>query len=506
MSSWWTYLSHPDQITNNSNNHNNDSYNHIVEWRWDHNAYFHHSRSDEHADTHDVTDLVIKDDSVDLYDTEEHRDRAATTPNDRNLLMAQIVGHPPPEYNSDQWNVVDTSTKQYGNRKRHRTAPHRTNQSPPEYSSSVVWSDLAEITSRPNRAYARQWNRNYVRVPIRRSHQQQHHQKPPPTHSDDDPSTDHDPYVSDITYTISHFLKVIRDEQQQLLLDAPIGVPDNHSLPLESSVPQYNTVAILLPGSVILDLDYDLLQLIPTDTFISMSGGSHTRTTSKYNNRNRTNHHHEHDDNEDIPNGIFFINLQHPHANEFINLWWDKVQPPTTATTTTMRDDNDSMASKATQSSTKTMIRWDGQYQLLQMIQSLLMEMNPKNHPNDDNDSSLLHLQEAKGGFVVEVPYQSPHTTAGNRFTNTTAILNTDDMNNNESTGRTNSYAYCIKSFLWKSYTSSVRNEADVEWSNPWSDVSPATTSVGEILSVLTTVQTIADAVCYRFYPKCEIL
>lgn len=472
-------------------NVNDDKNNHhpnhgIVDWRWDHNTYFHHDSAD--------TETIPTTTSHHSYDTDEEKERTFPTTNshvvvatDRILLMAQLDA---PEDSTDEF----TKTSNRRRRSRHGKRSSPTQQQVEDEDMSFVFSNLDEITSRPNRAYARQWNRNYVRVPLRSSSVSSTHH-----HHHDKNDDKNQQYHADMVYTISHFLKVIRDEQQQLEELRIQELRDNTTTTTVVS-PQYSVVAILLPGSIILDLDYDLLQLIPTSTLISISGDS---SRTRNNNDNTTTR-----NQEIIPSGILFVNLQHSNANAFIDLWWDIAQsrpPPLTP-----------MEEDSVTTTTTTTINGGSLWRLTQSLLVKINEqnnnsgnMNGNNNNNNNDASTLLHLEEATGGFVVERPYHSTGRNTETQRNNSTIIVNVDDdymhLYDRSSSPANHNYDYCIKSFSWTSSSGSFHES----WmdANPGSDEDDdVAITTKSVLSILTTLQTIADAVCYRYYPKCEIM
>jgi hypothetical protein len=341
------------------------------EWHWDHNVYQSREQeewldperrpSPEPMDVPSNTEVPIPQQS----------------PMGRNLLIAQFVGG------------VDQSSRR---RKRKASALER----------QRVLSNVADVTSRPNRAYARQWGRNFVRFQL----------------------------WDDLTIALSLFLKVIRDRQEE---QAALEYKDECILP-------YDAIAFLLPGAVIMDLDYDLLELIPKDKLLAIGGKGARQRTSNV--------------TETYSNGIILLNLQHDRANQLIDQWWNELE-----------------SSYMQQYSDRTANSDDSMQILIQMTASMLFD-------GEDLTSLVFYLEETDLGFVLEAPYSIADTEKDPY----------SDVSPN---------SFCIKSFLSAATDDSrLRN----------SEAASAIPLLADPQSTMVTLQTTADAVCYRYYPKCELL
>ena len=254
-----------------------------------------------------------------------------------------------------------------------------------------------------------------------------------------------------------------------------------------SPPPPYDVVAILLPGSIILDFDYDLFTLFtPPEPFMATSWS-----------RN---------DNDDSVNGIVFINLQHAQADTLIDSWWSRVQEKDSLSPLVVphkkKRNDDHVATTL----------WGGaSWRLLRpVIESLLVvEMPRPDHrvtnvtknqhypPEEDAMMKQLvrNLPQERDGFIIELSYPLPTTTTTN---------DTDHPPTNPP-----HYPYCLKGFSVPSTLSmfhtatppgtllAVHNDDDDDMDH---------NETATFMAVLVTIQTMADAVCYRFYPKCEIL
>jgi hypothetical protein len=318
------------------------------EWLWDHNVYY-------------LPKSKGLYDSVALTDSGSQDMASAVV--GRNLLIAQVVGE-----------------------------SYRTMRPlPGPNSRRQLLAQFADITSRPNRAYARQWGRNYVRF-------------------------------QDDSLVVAAFLKSVRDrqlDQQQL------------------SIP-YDTVALLPPGAIVVDLDYDLLDLIPADKLLAIAGWDGESKIDGVKRRSE----------------VIFFNLKHTFANTVINRWWGELE-----------------GAQQRHNAASHEGKYDDLNILIHVIESLLNE-------GEDLQSVVYRLDEAAGGFVLEVPNSVPDSL--------------------DTTGESVTPApYCIKSF----------SGAAVESPNSASAHLPISAQLLSDPEVTrATLQSTADAVCYRYYPKCEIM
>lgn len=333
---------------------------------WDHNVYY----APRSAAT-----STRRYHSVVLTNTGSHDMELASTPVGRNLLIAQVVGG---SYRSSTQSALlgaDSSPRQ-------------------------LLAQFADITSRPNRAYARQWGRNYVRFRSRPNE----------------------------GLGLASFLKDTLERQQ-----------DVHQQ-LERSFLPYDAVALIPPGAILMDLDYDLLELIPADKLLSITGWEGYSPN---------------DDGAEVRNEVIFFNLRHRLADQVIRRWWDELE-----------------SAHQQLNAANDVGNGDATSLLIRIIESVVDE-------GENLFSVLFQLEEADGGFVLEAPYSD----TGNATSHHTMA----------------SVPYCIKRF----------SKATAETSSLLASSSPLPTSV-LLLSdpevTRATLQTTADAVCYRYYPKCEIM
>lgn len=326
---------------------------------WDHNVYYQARLSDARGPYYSVTF------------TNSGGQNFAPTSVRRNLLIAQMVG---------------------GSCRSIRT-PHG-----PDSTLSLL-NQFASITSRPNRAYARQWGRNYVRVL---------------------------PWRGDSLDSAS-FLKAIFDRQQDQQKTEQLSVP-------------YDVVALLPPGTIIMDLDYDLLELISPDKILAIAGGDDESLNNETRRRN----------------GVLLFNLNHKLANIVISRWCDELE-----------------YAQQQQRHKAGFCNFDDLSLLVRVIQSIVDE--------SVGLQSVVHtLDEAKGGFILESPDSDTDITA------------------NGAGDIASPASYCIKSFakaviIWSSSLSSAYLPLSVQL-----------LSIPEVTRA--SLQAASDSVCYRYYPKCEIL
>ena len=224
---------------------------------------------------------------------------------------------------------------------------------------------FSEISGRPNRAYARQWRRDYVQ------------------YSDSIRSLDK------TCFDKAFVLHKILDQQVQSKIDQ-LSTPRVH----------YDAVALLTPDSIVIDLDYDLLELMPDDKLVAMAGW---QDSSAFRSQS----------------GVLFFNLRHKYARTVAQIWLEMVMPPEI----TCGASNELMI-------------------LIHVIQSVLED--------DEGLASVIYgLDETEEGFVGK---------------------------------------HAIKAI-----SSSVPASKEV-------------TLVSNLAETNEILQTTAASVCYRYYPRCEVL
>jgi len=133
---------------------------------------------------------------------------------------------------------------------------------------------LAEISSRPNRAYARQWRRDYVQ------------------YSDSIRTLDKTCFDKVLV------LHKILDQQLQSKMDL-----------LSLSRVHYDAVALLTPDSIVIDLDCDLWDLMPDDKLVAIAGWKDASSAFQ------------------SQSGVVFFNLRHKYARTVAQLWLDMISP-----------------------------------------------------------------------------------------------------------------------------------------------------------------------------------
>jgi hypothetical protein len=257
-----------------------------------------------------------------------------------------------------------------------------------QVAGNPVLNELVDITSRPNRAYANQWRRDYVR------------------YSNNKASTLDMTCVDEPTV-----LNTILERQRY----------ESDGWRIQQQRSSYDVVALLPADAVVRDLDFDLLELLPDDKLVALAGWKAedpwTVSGSRIN--------------------VIFFNLRHRHADRVAKAWSDAVQAKR-VTCGTGREV--SILLHAIQS----ILESDEE---LHAIQSIL--------ESDEELSSLIYpLDQTDQGFVGD-----------------------------------GSNEFAIKALV-PTITSS----------------SKAVVSVSSMSETAATLHTTADSVCYRYYPKCEVL
>jgi len=277
----------------------------------------------------------------------------------------------------------------------------------------VVRAELcqfAEMSSRPNRAYARQWGRNYVRY----------------TAPDDDNNTNNNHRNQNCDgYHHVVVLNAILDRQAPRCDDADT----------DSNTLSYDALVLLPPDAIITDLDYDLLSMIPKDKLVATV------------------------DSQQTTGGIVFWNLDHELAHTVARALWNKLVDPE-------REEEEEQHARAS-------CNRKGSYMDL-----LLKEILPT-LLDEDVQSVVGGLGETLDGFV---------------FAETTTISSIDsevDAMGAASTPPPTSY--CLKCLPPPSSSSG-------------SHFSKTSLLLSHPDATRMTLQRTADAVCYRYYPKCEVL
>jgi len=148
-----------------------------------------------------------------------------------------------------------------------------------QFSGSPALDTMASISSRPNRAYARQWVRDYVR------------------------------------YTGSSSKRLERACFDKVFILSTIlshQVPSDNRWSPTSRV-EYDAIVILPPDAIVTDLDSDLLNLFPSDKLLAVA--SYERSTFI---------------NDSTLSDILFFNFRHKYAMEVVDLWTSLSGAPVT--------------------------------------------------------------------------------------------------------------------------------------------------------------------------------
>lgn len=321
------------------------------------------------------TDLALPSTPVWLWDhyrynpqnSTQKSSNEETSDTSRNLLIVQVVAAP----HSPEWR---TSLFQFG-----------------------------EISSRPNRAYARQWGRNFVRYTA------------PPDPDGNNSNIDYSQQCDGVDHVV--VLNAILDRQQPRTLEERDTIP-------------YDALVLLPPDAIITDLDYDLLSMIPDDKLLSVVGCQKGQQHS---------------------GGVVFWNLRHELTHVVAeHLWSELVEP--------QQDESDRPQTCAFQQS---------------YVKLLLDRVLPSVLKDDAGVQSVVgNLDETKDGFV----FVGAPSLSGREI---------------DATGNIGEAvpSFCLKCFP-------PNGSLSTKTSQLLSD--PDATRV--------TLQTTADAVCYRYYPKCEVL
>lgn len=250
-------------------------------------------------------------------------------------------------------------------------------------------SSITDITSRPNRAYARQHGMNYVRYSRGGKSQRK-----------------------------SCFDKVIL---LNTILDNQAQTSDVKSLPSIFSPPPriaYDAIALFPPDSIVTNLDYNIFDLLPSDKLVAVAGwrnrqseeqSSFTFTISK--------------------TDLILFNLRHRHANAVAKIWQDLVEPEEVSCDT----GND----------------------LTLLIDAVSVVLDN----DEDLASNVLTIDESEQGFVNK------------------EISNADEVQDQ-----------VIKGLI------------------PSIPESRASMLLSNLPRIKLELQSTADSVCYRYYPRCEVL
>ena len=343
------------------------------EWQWDHNVYNPSRRSK-------TTTYTAATSSPPLHDSTSSPPliSAIEGAQERNLLVAQVAGN-------------------------------------------SALANLAEVSSRPNRAYARQWGRDYVLYKA------------------------FAPSIERVCFDKVAVLRAILEGQRQLHVEfwSSLGVgsfvddddisndTDQTRQGRQSRAVQYDVVALLSPEAIIADLDRDLLSLLPQDKLLATARWQDPSASSSYS-----------DWPMPFSSSVVLFNLRHKFASRVVRLWYSMTEPPISCGA-----GNDLLI-------------------LLHAVRRVLEEeeyngRNNHHHSNKDDDFMLSEsMVQAMSSIIASL----------------------DETNDGFVGG------YSIKTIPFNVPTSKaamlLANEAETR----------------------AELQKIADSVCYRYYPKCEVL
>jgi hypothetical protein len=147
---------------------------------------------------------------------------------------------------------------------------------------------LTDISSLPNRAYARQWGMDYVLYDSGRGSRN-----------------------SKSCFDKVLILNTILDKQEREAKDFPPLWPHGPRV-------RYDALILLPPDSIVTELDMNLLHLLlPTDKLVAIAGWSSSTDDNGQNIRNRL----------DSTSDIVLFNLSHRHSDAVAKLWWDLAFP-----------------------------------------------------------------------------------------------------------------------------------------------------------------------------------
>jgi len=272
-----------------------------------------------------------------------------------------------------------------------------------QVASSRSLNDLVGISSRPNRAYARQWGRDYAVFSRKATNAK----------------------IAKACFDKTVVLDTILSKQQQQRKEQEeengLGLAERNIEYSHRRILQYDVIAILPPDAIITDLDYDLLDLFPQDVdrdadlrpLVAIPGWKNTTTLDNI-----------------IQSGtdVVFFNLRHPYAIELSRVWFEMTQP----SKITCGAGND-----------------------LQLLMSAIQMVASENSGTTCLSSLVVGLNETDLGFVGSLA-ESSHVIKG--------------------------------------------------VAPPDVPTSRAVSMLSKLSESKMALQATSDSVCYRYYPKCEVL
>jgi len=389
--------------------------------------------------------------------------RLASSSDTRNLLIAQVVSAP----------LRSTKHPPY---KRHDSDDANR-----AAALLLTQEELAEISSRPNRAYARQWGRNYLRYTA-----------PLAAAAADDKNDDRNSNMQCSGAGVDHVVvlnailsrqppreSVPSDKQEEEDNDAP----SSSSSP--SWLPRYDALVLLPPDAIITDLDFDLLTMIPDDKLLV------TTTTTKsalVDSSNRAGKEEQQQQQLRQQNGgIVFWNLRHPLARTVVQRLWSEIVLAARVKDDEQQQQNQQQGQNGEHPSEfvcngeTNYIQW----LLEEILPSLLLkDKEQQEDMGQKNLQSLVgRLEETADGFVFAAAEQASSSSQ----------VQFDAITGN---GAASGGGYCLKCFPQQSPGGSTDGPTIHRSHHQQQHLDEA---------ARVTLQTTADAVCYRYYPKCEV-
>jgi hypothetical protein len=299
-----------------------------------------------------------------------------------------------------------------------------------DIAQNTVLHEMTRITSRPNRAYAKQWVRDYVQYTgplsasaskLTRQQQKQHLER----------------VCLDKVYFV---YTILLTQQQQQQAQASSSSFSSHAK--NNIIVQYYDVIVLLPpDAIITNLDYDVLNLFPSsDKLVGIATYKNSNTVATATTDDVDAQYDDYDKDNGSFASIVFFNLRHRYAMATAQLWY-----------------------KFTQESTDVTCGAGNEIQLLlNAIDTII-----------DNT-----------------------TTA---TTTTTPSTTRQDL-------VTHFWVQQENGFVTTSATVGGTTDRVVKMIPPKVPSSKAIALLTHAQEVTTELQTTADSVCYRYYPRCEVL
>jgi hypothetical protein len=315
-----------------------------------------------------------------------------------------------------------------------------------QMAGSAALQSMAEITSRPNRAYARQWGRDYVLYKgSAQTLERTCFDKVVVL------STILDKQLLSVSHSTTTTTTTTTDFWSSLAgASGSISTTSTHQKqPVASTRSvQYDVVALFPPDATMTNLDSDLLNLMPPDKLLAIARwelvpdvSSSSSSSTSFATMTQA-----------LSSGIVLFNLRHKYASTVVKLWQSMVEPPVSCGAC-----NDLLI-------------------LLHAVQTVLEQdeqdiiHDGKNHANNNNNVN--NNDDSVGGMSNNIIMNAM-----------SSVVATLDETDDGFVG-----GYSIKTI-------------------PLSVPAPkATMLLTNEATSRTELQKTADSVCYRYYPKCEVL